>query len=329
MPHPTEINKQEDPDKVVLETDVSARRKTTPLVDITTNMVQPETKEDSVAEVALTESDLDLTELPERTLADGSTYTGQWFRSLPHGNGMKCWPDGKRYHGEFHDGKATGIGSCNLADGSKYVGPWVDDTPHGSRGFCSFASGRFYQGEFANGHQHGEGCLTHPDGSTFVGQFHDGMKAGRGCAVYRSSAETTSCGLKMKMMLATYVGEFENDCFHGEGTYKWRDGRSYEGQWHTNNMHGHGKYTFTDGRSYEGQYKNGEKSGFGRYSWPDGRKYVGQILHGVWQTEQEIMTPAEEPQAAMDQRKYGSRQQPFSFPHAAMTEGEMTEMQLL
>jgi len=295
MPHPVELDEQDDPDEVLLEADISEQMKPFILVDITTKMVQPDTKDDSIAEVAPTESDLDLTELPEHTLADGSTYKGQWFRGLPHGDGLKLWPDGKRYQGEFHDGKATGTGSCNLADGSKYVGPWTDDTPHGSMGFCSFASGKFYLGEFSNGNEHGEGRQTLPDRSTFVGQFRNGLKNGRGSAVYRANAQAATGGrtptIQMPVQLGAYDGEFENDCFQGEGTYRWRDGRSYEGQWHMNKMHGHGKYTFTDGRTYEGQYNHGKKSGFGRYYWPDGRKYVGQILHGARHGQGTYSTP--------------------------------------
>jgi hypothetical protein len=151
-----------------------------------TNMVQPEAKEDSIMEMAPHTQDFHLTELSERALTDGSTYSGQWLGGLPHGDGLMSWPNGTKYHGEFRDGKATGTGSCSLADGSKYVGPWVDDYPHGSMGFSCLASGEFYSGEFFNGNQHGMGHLTLPDRSTFVGQFRNGLKSGRICAVYRS-----------------------------------------------------------------------------------------------------------------------------------------------
>ena len=40
---------------------------------------------------------------------------------------------------------------------------------------------------------------------------------------------------------------------HGEGTFKWPDGREYVGQWQQSRMHGRGVYSWPDGRSYEGQ----------------------------------------------------------------------------
>jgi len=298
MPHPREVRKQ-NPAEDVFETDfrtpISRFTMESKLADITTCMVQPEAKEDSGMEVAPLEGEFDLMQLPERALTDGSTYNGQWFRGLPHGDGLRFWPNGKRYQGEFHDGKADGTGSCSLADGSKYVGPWVNDNPHGSMGFSLLASGEFYLGEFVNGKEHGEGHLTLPDRSTFIGQFQGGLKTGRGRAVYRTYSETESCdvtpAIQKPVVLGIYDGEFANDRFHGEGTYRWRDGRSFEGQWHMNKMHGHGKYTFVDGRSYEGQYKHGQKSGFGRYSWPDGRTYVGQVLHGARHGQGTYSTP--------------------------------------
>jgi len=274
-----------------------------PLADMTTATVQPDAKEDknlsiledaseaSDATDALYESsasdefegDCDFGEVEEFALTDGSVYSGQLLRGVPDGDGLKAWPDGKRYQGEFQGGSAHGTGTCFLADGSKYVGPWMQNLPHGSKGFIHLANGEFYLGEFVAGMEHGEGTLTMPDRSTYSGQFSGGLKSGYGHEIYKASTTTKSHGVTLltNMVLGSYEGEFENDHFEGEGTYKWNDGRRYEGQWHTNKMHGHGKYTFVDGRSYEGQYNHGEKSGMGTYLWPDGRSYVGQVFHGA------------------------------------------------
>jgi len=274
-----------------------------PLADMTTPAVQPDAKEGknvsimedaseaSDASGALnvsgtshsSEGDCDVTEIAESALTDGSMYTGQLLRGLPDGDGLKVWPDGRRYQGEFQGGSAHGTGTCFLADGSKYVGPWMHDLPHGSKGFIHLANGDFYLGEFVDGMEHGEGTLTMPGRSTYSGQFRSGAKSGYGHETYRTSATKIASGVPLltSVVLGSYEGEFENDLFQGEGTYKWNDGRRYEGQWHTTKMHGHGKYTFVDGRSYEGQYIHGEKSGTGTYLWPDGRSYVGQVFHGA------------------------------------------------
>ena len=45
---------------------------------------------------------------------------------------------------------------------------------------------------------------------------------------------------------------------HGEGLYKWPDGRSYQGNYENDEQHGYGIYTFPDGRCYKGMWKDGQ-----------------------------------------------------------------------
>jgi len=45
-------------------------------------------------------------------------------------------------------------------------------------------------------------------------------------------------------------------------------------------MHGEGKFKWSDGRSYEGFYKDDKKDGYGVFIWPDGRKYSGEWKNG-------------------------------------------------
>lgn len=40
-------------------------------------------------------------------------------------------------------------------------------------------------------------------------------------------------------------------------------------------MHGEGTYKWPDGRMYKGSYINDKKDGFGVYSYPDKRQYSG------------------------------------------------------
>jgi len=39
-----------------------------------------------------------------------------------------------------------------------------------------------------------------------------------------------------------YYGQFKNDVFYGEGTYRWEDGTKYVGQWAANKKHGKGYF---------------------------------------------------------------------------------------
>jgi hypothetical protein len=45
-------------------------------------------------------------------------------------------------------------------------------------------------------------------------------------------------------------------------------------------MHGQGVYKWEDGRVYIGDYRNGKKDGYGQYTWPDGRRYEGYWKDG-------------------------------------------------
>ena len=45
-------------------------------------------------------------------------------------------------------------------------------------------------------------------------------------------------------------------------------------------MHGEGVYKWKDGRVYSGHYIYDAKSGFGVYTWPDGRTYKGNWHRG-------------------------------------------------
>ena len=48
-----------------------------------------------------------------------------------------------------------------------------------------------------------------------------------------------------------YSGEFLNDIFTGEGTYRWADGATYTGTWAAGKKHGRGYYQFGTGMRSE------------------------------------------------------------------------------
>ena len=62
----------------------------------------------------------------------------------------KKYTDGRKYVGEFKDGKRHGQGTVIFADGRKYVGKWKDDKPNG-KGILTFTDKKKYVGEYKNG----------------------------------------------------------------------------------------------------------------------------------------------------------------------------------
>ena len=47
------------------------------------------------------------------------------------GKGVEQWPDGKRYEGDFKQGKKDGQGTFEWPNGNKYIGSWQSGKQHG------------------------------------------------------------------------------------------------------------------------------------------------------------------------------------------------------
>ena len=48
-----------------------------------------------------------------------------------HGCGVQTWSDGRKYDGEYFNGRKQGTGTFTFATGRKYVGQWHDGKQHG------------------------------------------------------------------------------------------------------------------------------------------------------------------------------------------------------
>ena len=52
------------------------------------------------------------------------------------------------------------------------------------------------------------------------------------------------------------------------------------GEWSANKMHGEGEFRWPDGKKYKGTYIEDKKEGYGVFDWSDGRKYLGEWKDG-------------------------------------------------
>ncbi len=64
---------------------------------------------------------------------------------VPHGRGEHVWTDGRRYEGEWMNGKASGYGTYRWPDGQRYEGEWRNDERNG-HGVQTRANGTRYEG---------------------------------------------------------------------------------------------------------------------------------------------------------------------------------------
>jgi len=79
-------------------------------------------------------------------------------------------PDGRKYVGEWKDGKQNGQGKMTLPDGEKYEGKFKDGIPNGQGTYIS-PDGRMYVGEFKDGIPNGQGTYISPHGRMYVGEL--------------------------------------------------------------------------------------------------------------------------------------------------------------
>ena len=75
----------------------------------------------------------------------------------------------------------------------------------------------------------------------------------------------------------SYDGDWEDDLFHGQGTFLWISGSKYQGPFVAGKVHGKGTFTESNGTTYTGFFSNGKKHGRGTTKWPSGQSH-----HGMW-----------------------------------------------
>ena len=74
----------------------------------------------------------------------------------------------------------------------------------------------------------------------------------------------------------TYVGEFKDDAFNGQGSLTFANGNRYVGEFKDNKRDGLFEATFADGDKHVGEWRDDKRNGYGIYTYASGDKYVGE-----------------------------------------------------
>ena len=77
-------------------------------------------------------------------------------------------------------------------------------------------------------------------------------------------------------MEETYIGEFKNGVYEGQGILKFFNGEIYNGGWKDGLMHGNGLYSYPDGSELFGGFENGIKIN-GKLKYANGDLFTGEF----------------------------------------------------
>jgi len=242
------------------------------------------------------------------THVSGNKYIGEFKDNKRNGRGTFIWADGDKYVGEYKNNEQNGQGTYTWADGDKYVGEYKNNEQNG-QGTYTWTNGDKYTGEFKDGMYNGQGTYTYTNGRKVVGNWKNDKLNGYatkyfangtidkqgifkdGEFLYAQTKTLPNCpssgyfhncfGLFKYDNGDKYVGEWQNDKSHGQGTYTWANGEKYVGEWQNDQKHGQGTYIYSNGNKYVGRFKNSKKHGQGTFTWANGDRYVGEYKDGM------------------------------------------------
>lgn len=178
-------------------------------------------------------------------VVDG-TYTGQWLRGLPQGQGKWKWVDGATYAGAVACYLPSGEGTYTTPS-LQYTGAFVSGLPEGKGVWEDKTLGLAYEGEWAGGKPSGEGVCTVLTDFTSTGGSYSAARA----------PPTPTKG--------TSATHFVFPCT-----------AVYEGTWVDGRPSGHGRTYASPDRQrvvYDGHYVDGRCEG-------EGTLYFGSVRRG-------------------------------------------------
>jgi hypothetical protein len=116
-------------------------------------------------------------------------YSGDWERGYFHGNGCFECIDGRKYEGQWFDGKRHGKGTQTYLREGEAGDP--DRLFIGGTG--SLYRFETYVGEWFEGWKEGQGLITYVNGDTIEGPFYKGQPHGKVIVIRHSTGKKREC----------------------------------------------------------------------------------------------------------------------------------------
>ena len=94
---------------------------------------------------------------------------------------------------------------------------------------------------------------------------------------YKGTAYWTNCqGTYTNANGNKYVGEWQNDKWHGQGIRNLANGDKYVGEFKNDQWHGQGILTYGNGDKYVGGFRKRKAYGQGTFTFASGKKWTGE-----------------------------------------------------
>ena len=90
----------------------------------------------------------------------------------------KIYENGRKYIGQFKNGKREGYGIMYFPDWGRYEGNWENGLAHG-KGIEYYQNGDRYEGNYFKDEEDGEGVYYYKNGDRIMGNYKNGNKVGK------------------------------------------------------------------------------------------------------------------------------------------------------
>jgi len=153
--------------------------------------------------------------------------------------------------GDCENGKGTLELKTDFGKGM-YRGDFIDGKFHGNGRLeipVSFLEKSIYVGDWDEGIRSGRGTYWNGDGKLYIGQWSGDKRNGHGSYFFGLPRweENEHSEYWLSQNTENYTGNFVNDHYQGEGTYRWPNGQRYEGKFFASKKHGPGTFFYATG----------------------------------------------------------------------------------